>query len=235
MHFSDISLNEGYLIMGTEEAEEEITILQGSSTRGIPQKRVSKKAMTVWSAREASDCLEDAEVLRKDLLDSFKYRRECVHPALVKLQKCLDLSEMLILLAGNHTPGEDMPYDSLSYALYGRDSFTELVEHVALLPQVKDHSCVCIHPALSMQIFDNKTAIASTIWGRNFNDVGAKMFEIIEGDLKGKRLSDLKCDLIVLEFALGCVSENFSIEPCFNLKVNAIEQTLLVKFDETIL
>lgn len=148
-----------------------------------------------------------------------------------RLRKCLDFHDIIQLLCGKKI-NDSAPYDPVPLAVYGLEEFRHFVEYVASCAHAQGKS-VTFHPALAVQIFDKlKQAIASTIWGINFHNVGAKMLVILTGDLKGKTISELQGDGFVTELSVAGSSEKFTLEPSFHIKLNTAEGRFTVKFYE---
>ena len=227
-----VKLNHGYLKTTSSTVEEEEEVLTGSSSRGKMSKRRVEKELDNWVARDLEDCSAEADEFRKMLIQSLKYRQShCVSPALVKLSKCLDLYKLVCLLCGKSS-SSPLPYDPVALTLFGQQEFSEFFAYFSQLPRLKALGDLSFHPALAFKAHDRiKTAIASTLWGENFNSVGEKMFVIRDGPQKGKRICDLFGDSSLVELSL-CENESFSVEQPFTLKLDSSNTEFNVSFDE---
>lgn len=151
--YSGVPLNPGYLVTGCKEMAVEVVVMEGTSTRGIPKTKTAMESLQQWTGLEFKDCTSDAEVLRKQLLESFESRKSCIHPAFEKLLKCMDFTEMLVLLCGRKN-GEASPFDPIPYATYGVEEFISLVAYVATCSRIQGNKYIVVHPVLGHKIYD---------------------------------------------------------------------------------
>ena len=204
-----------------EVAEERVT---GTSTRGKVSTHCKKTTEDVWNAREFSDCIKEANVLKQELIKTLSHRRNlCLHPALSTIAQCLDISDLVSMLSGS----KENPscFDEVAYALHGKSQFASIIEYVASLPQVNENPELCIHSAFSDQIFTKvKEGIATVIWGENFSKIGSK---IIEGPLKGKTLNQLMGDPCVIRLS-KVDSQEFNLDTIFDVSLSTVDGNLRV-------
>ena len=86
---------------------------------------------------------------------------------------------------------------------YGVEEFTELIAFLSEHHSVKSSKSVSMHSSLSSRIFDRiKEGVVALIWCSLFPTMGAKLFEIVDGPLKGKALSELSGDSYVKELSI---------------------------------
>ena len=154
-----------------------------------------------------------------------------MHPALNCISACLDVSDFIVLLSGDRN--HPSIFDRVAYALHVKAQFSEIVEYLASLPQVRENKDLKVHIAFADQIFTSiKEGLESFIWGNNFPQIGSKMFAIVEEPLEGKSLNELMEDASLLQFS-RVEQESFSLETLFEISMNTIEGNLIVKLLES--
>jgi len=186
----------------------------------------------VWEARSYRDCVQDAESVRIELIKSFKARLQTsCHPAWNKLSKCLDMHSIFKLLVSNDDSAGSVAYDQVGLYLYGVEEFKELVDYVGSLETIKE-TRLNFNYILAPQMMEKiKSALSSIIWGELFSTVGVKIFQVVEGPLKGKFLSELDGDPSVQKFSIS-ESPTFILECNFLMKLTTTESSLKVKLVE---
>lgn len=202
--FSGVKLLEGFMKTGVSVTEQEIEKTFGSSSRRATVKSKKVVSEDIWTAREIDDCINEGEKLRKALIKSIEFRLEKgVNQSLRKLEACLDLHGLLTKLCGAKSVEKPTPYDDVDLYTHGIEEFSLVLQHLSKLPAVKQCPSINLHPALSSKIFEKiKCGLASVIWGDNFTNVGAAVFEMVDGPLKGNTLADLPGDAFVTEFSI---------------------------------
>ena len=142
-------------------------------------------------------------VSKKALIKSIKSRLEhCINPALKMLQKSVDMHTFICKTCGS-LDNSPTPYNEVALFTYGVDEFTELIAFLSEHHSVKSSKSVSMHSSLSSRIFDRiKEGVVALIWGSLFPTIGAKHFEIVDGPLKGKALSELSGDSYVKELSI---------------------------------
>ena len=195
---SGVELLPGYLITGSKTAVVDRMVTKGSSSRGSRMKERETETRDIWTGRD----LEDADAFTEALIKSIESRLvKCINPDLISLNKCLDLHGLVSHLCGSKT--SSIPYDEVKLAQQGTSEFTELVEFLAQHPSIQKSRNVRFHKDLAGKIYDKvKEGLASVIWGNKFQIVGASLFSVVDGPMKGKVLADLPGDAHVTELSI---------------------------------
>ena len=122
------------------------------------------------------------------------------------------------------------PYDEVQLVTYGTSEFQDFVCYLSSL-QVCSH--LNFHAALASRIHDRiKNAIVSVVWGDNFYSIGASLFEISDGEFKGKFLKEiLEPTDSISEFSLFEGTE-FSLSTQFVIRCKDLDNALKVTFNE---
>ena len=232
--FSGVDLYIGYLYDGVEEITCNAEVRVGSSSRGEVQKKKKTEEYDRWNARESHECMLEAEDLKKQLVRALETRQKLIHPSLDKLSKCVDLFEIISLLTGNRAVTQSgIPYDEVSLMEYGEIEFRHLVGFMAEIPHFCNHDSLRFHPSLASKYFGAfKNGIVSLIWGDLFSTVGSRLFEIVDGPQKGKKIVDLKGESRIDCFSIDCSFEGFILESFFIIKLNISELSFRTRFLE---
>ena len=232
--FSGVALLPGYLIVGSSTVRTQKERIVGTSTRGTMETIEEEEEVLDWSAREVEDCLVEGDNLKKALIKSFEMRRDkCIHPVLQKLANCVDLPTLLQKVCGSmSTLISGKPYNEVNLLLHGAEDFEELIGHLEKAPYLSNSPDITFHKVMAPRIYDSiKNSVVSTVWGDNFLNVGAKMFEIVCGEKKGKLLADVIPDhSSVCDFTIAESSRTFTLEPQYFIKVDSVTTKFKVKF-----
>ena len=240
LYFTGVDLMDGYLKVGESIIETEKELLKGSASRGTIEKEMEEVEVEDWSARDITECLQDADKLRLDLIESFSNRKNCLSSIQIKFSLCLDFVKILETIIGTKNDDDPSPYNELDLAVLGDMEFREVYQYISKCSHVI-RSNLRFDPIMATRVHDRiKAAIASTVWGANFSSVGVNMLKIVDGDEKGKCLGDAKlvlnlASLSVEQFCKVQISEHFTLETVFQIKLVGLDTVYTVSVSKSVI
>ena len=186
-YFAGVTLLHGYL--ASDVIVEEVKEVPSCSRRkvNIPTtKKVTKKVVN-WVARDEEDVFNDFSIVVKNLVSSLKNLFEKCSNKLMEKLCSLDFHTWILLLGRSQT-NRGAPFNEVEFYHVGLETFKEVILCLSEMPFIIK-SDLSLNAALSANYLTLlKEAISSCVWGDFFHPIGASMFEITDGDLKGKTL-----------------------------------------------
>ena len=187
-YFAGVTLLHGYL--ASDVIAEEVVEVPSCSRRkvNIPTtKKVTKKVVN-WVARDEEDVFNDFSIVVKNLVSSLKNLFENCSNKLMEKLCSLDFPTWILLQVGSRT-NREAPFNEFEFDHVGLEPFNEVILCLSEMPFIIK-SDLSLNAALSANYLTLlKEAISSCVWGDFFHPIGASMFEITDGEMKGKNPS----------------------------------------------